>query len=541
MNLSDNEILELNELCSSVVDEALTEKQKSRLSGWILTSLEARQFYIRAMGLSASLFYYASEMHTEEPDAVSSPSKALHRWKWVSVFLALAASVLLVFTLVNRGSRRDVLVSQPPVVSIAAAHVDEFVAQLSGSKQCQWAKGATEIPPGGQLRKGQWIDLEKGFAEITFDCGAQVVLEGPASLEVNSAWSAKLSKGALKASLPPEAMGFSISNPTVEVVDLGTEFTMFADASGAATEVLVLKGEVYASPNSPTDQQSVVLHENESRRFATTGDSGTHADAQKFAELTQLAPLDHFVSPARYAHWSFDQIDGDRFRGEAVGIPQGVADLQLVNLPKAGLGSVLTRGRNGAGPSHTALRFSGGMYARASFPGISDNSRHTVVFWVNVPRDANLANAYAMIAWGVNSRELGLHPIQVGWNRNPSEGTVGALRTDYGGGFAIGATSLRDGRWHHVAVVFLPREDPKAPMDVKQYIDGHFEGEGKPSPPGSEIFAYSAENSRDSDTNGTFWLGCRLGIKTVRTDRFSGALDELFILTPPLSRERSWS
>ena len=526
MNLTDKEILELNELCSAVVDETLSEKQKARLSLWISNSLDARQFYIRAMSLSASLSYYASEMHTDQRDAIPLPSKSLLPWKWVSIFLAVAATVLLGFTLAGRFPKHELVFSPPPVATVSLAvpaHVDEFVAQLTGSKQCQWLNGSTGVLPGGQVRKGQTIELVKGFAEITFDCGAQVVLEGPASLCVNSAWSATLNRGALKASLPPEAMGFSISNPkTVEVVDLGTEFTMFADASGAATEVLVLKGEVEASP---ADQQPIVLRENESRRFATTGVSAVHADAQKFAELTELASLDNFVPPARYAHWSFDQIDGDRFKAESAGLPTGVSDVTLEGLAKTGVGSVLSKGRwNGA------LRFGGHLYAKASFPGISNNSPHTVVFWIKVPKNANPLNARAMIAWGVNNPELGSHPIQIVWNRNPGEGTVGALRTDYGGGFAIGRTSLRDGRWHHLAIVFVPSEDPKSPMDVKQYVDGLFEGEGKPSPSGSDIFAYSSENTSTADTNGTFWLGCRLGLKDVRADRFFGDMDELFIV-----------
>jgi hypothetical protein len=57
-------------------------------------------------------------------------------------------------------------------------------------------------------------------------------------------------------------------------------------------------------------------------------------------------------------------------------------------------------------------------------------------------------------------------------------------------------------------------------MDVKLYVDGKFEGECKPSPPGSDIFAYTSDNSASApDTSGTFWLGCRLGIKHVRVDR----------------------
>ena len=46
----------------------------------------------------------------------------------------------------------------------------------------------------------------------------------------------------------------------------------------------------------------------------------------------------------------------------------------------------------------------------------------------------------------------------------PTEGTVGVLRTDYRGGFALGATPLRDGRWQCVSSqstkILRPGENP---------------------------------------------------------------------------------
>src|SRR5207248_9216922 len=173
-----------------------------------------------------------------------------------------------------------------------------------------------------------------------------------------------------------------------------------------------------------------------------------------------------------------------------------------------------------------ALRFDGGLYAQATFPGISENSPHTVAFWAKVPPEANLSSAYAMLAWGTNSKRLGSHPFHICWNRNPNEGIVGVLRTDYGRGYALGATPLRDGRWHHIAVVLIPRDDAESPMEVKQYVDGRLEGEGRPSPPGSDIIM-SPGNSRLT-ASGAIWLGCRLATKVegVRSERCSGDMDE---------------
>ena len=515
MNLTDKEVLELNGLCNALVDGTLSTAQRNRLSHWLATSEEARRYYVQAMGLSASLFSYASEMQTEEPEPVAPPAKLIHTGWWWFGSLAAAASVVLILWL--EWPKRDTEFVK------SATHNKEFVATLTGSKECRWANAASSVQPGSRLCKGQRIELAAGFAEITFDSGAQVILNGPASLDANSAWSATLNRGTLKASVPPEAIGFSISNPTVEVVDLGTEFTMFADASRTATEVFVLKGEVEAAPNTLASQQPIVLREKESRRFAASGISNVPDSAQKFALFAQPLLLDHFASPTGYIHWSFDEINGQILKGDAFGLPLGAYDAQLENLSPAELVLVHPESR-----WHHALKFDGHLFVKATFPNISKDSPHTVVFWVKVPKDASLSSAYAMVAWGKQGKRFGTHPIHICWNRNPDEGPVGALRTDYGGGFAMGTTSLRDGRWHHIAVVVMAGKDATQAMEVKQYVDGRFEGEGNPSPPGSDIFTkFSDENV--PTTSNTVWLGCRLGIHSVRQNRFRGEMDELYI------------
>jgi ferric-dicitrate binding protein FerR (iron transport regulator) len=521
MSLTDKDILELTGLCSAVVDETLTDKQHDQLTHWLANSDEARQFYVRAMALSASLFSYAAELQTEHPDAGGGSAagmKFLGRFKWIASFVAIAACVAIAVW-VGRDWRR----SKQQVARTVDA--DMYVARLTGYTDCRWSDGSSPVQLYGRLSKGQRVEVAAGLAEITFDSGAQVVLQGPASLQVNSAWSATLSRGTLKASIPPEAMGFSILNPTVEVVDIGTEFTMFTDASGAATDVLVLKGEVEAAPHSTVDQQNIVLREKESRRFASSGVVPMRdGEQQVLAKLATTAPIEHFTPPTSAAHWSFDEADGDTFKAGVSRLPNsGTFDVHLDNLDASPLFAAHAGGR-----WKNALRLDGVLYAHGLFPGMSDYSAHTVAFWVKVPSDASGLNAYSMVAWGVNNPQLGSHPFHIAWNRNPNEGTFGALRTDYGRGFAVGSTSLRDDRWHHVAIVLIPRNDPEAPMEVKQYIDGRLEGQGKPDVSRSDIWNYSPDKKVPTADN-RFWLGTRVGQDDVRMDRFAGEIDELFI------------
>src|SRR5207248_3774919 len=91
--------------------------------------------------------------------------------------------------------------------------------------------------PAGALR------LKSGFAHIQFYSGATVILEGPAEFWLTSRTAAYCASGKLRAKVPPQAQGFTIGTPTVDVVDRGTEFGLRVDGEDKA-EVHVFQGKV---------------------------------------------------------------------------------------------------------------------------------------------------------------------------------------------------------------------------------------------------------------------------------------------------------
>ncbi len=504
MNLTDREVLELNELCGAVVDGTLTDAQRARLAGWLGESEEARRFYVRALGQSASLHTYASELHAEAPDVSLPPVRFQNLQRlalWWGTVLSAAAALVLGLWFANRPT------------TVQAAPARELVARLTGSKNSQWATGS--FRPGDRIEKNQKLELTAGLAEITFDSGARVVLEGPASLDVNSAWDGTLRRGTLKANVPPQAIGFRISNSAVEVVDLGTEFSMIADGKGAA-EVLVLKGEVEAAPRG-SDAGTILLRENEARRFAASGVSDVSDRQEKFQQLTQEPLLDRFAPAINYVHWSFDETTGDLLKADAAGQRLAANDARLSASAPAALAA-----SHATGHRARALHFDGQLFARANYPGVSGSSPRTVAFWVKVPDGAN-TDAW-MVSWGTNVKKLSSRPVQISWNRRPGEGSFGALRTDFGGGYAIGTHDLRDGQWHHVAVFFAAGDEAAAPVQVRQYVDGRLESSAITLTPGKSS---NSPLTGDAATLDVVWLGCRLTGK--QPERFRGELDELFI------------
>jgi hypothetical protein len=117
------------------------------------------------------------------------------------------------------------------------------VAWLVNAQNCQWSDGE----PAGDMGAGTELKLKRGLAEIRFQCGARVVLEGPANLELLSTRGARLWHGKLTARVPDTATGFEILSPQGKVIDLGTEFGV-AVSDGGATDVYVFEGKVEAHP-----------------------------------------------------------------------------------------------------------------------------------------------------------------------------------------------------------------------------------------------------------------------------------------------------
>jgi ferric-dicitrate binding protein FerR (iron transport regulator) len=514
MNFSDADRLELNELCNALVDGVITDTQRARLEHWLATSDEARRFYVRAMALSASLIDYAGEMQSEAPDAPLEEARIVRpaAWWWTLGSLAAAAAIVLAFWLGGAGQRKDA-----DEIASATQDGEESIARLSGAKESRWS--GTALQPGEELHRGQQIELASGFAEITFDCGAQVTLEGPASLDLHSAWDAVLRRGTLKASVPAEAIGFRVSNASVNVVDLGTEFSMVADENGA-TEVFVLKGAVEAASRdaSGNEGRPVVLREKQARRFARAGASEVRDREAKLAKFMRKVALERSALAANYVHWSFDETTGSL---AAASVPGREARLEAAD---DALAAAHITGHRAGG-----LRLDGQIFAKAAFPGIRQRTARTVAFWLNVAAEAPLPDAGTILAWPIGGAGRG---IEIGWNRNPVQGPLGALRTEAGRSFVVGSTSLRDGRWHHVAVVFSPKGKSETAMQVRQYVDGRLES------PSDRRFAKRLKAGKGGDALASaadefLWIGRGLGGKAA--GQFRGDLDELFLADAALT------
>lgn len=515
MSLNDTESLELAALCDGLIDGTLSEADHQRLQRWLLESEEARRFYVQYAGLSASLCHYAGELQSDAAEPMPAYARIIRHPACRWTLGAIAAMAMIALSIAKLWPQND-----------DALDTDRFVAVLLQTKNCKWVPGNPAPKTGEHLNRGQVLSISGGLAEIAFDCGAIVVIEGPASLELDSAWAATLRHGTLRARVPPEAVGFRVSNPAVEVVDLGTEFAVVANEDGAA-EVLVLEGSVEAASGG----KPVVLREKEGRRFAKSGPTDIHDRDRKLERLSKTLTLD--VPPAQLAfvRWSFDESEGDTATASVVGMP---GPHPVVRFESA---AAKARER-GPGRWGQALRLDGTFGATAPFPSIASHARRTVAFWVRVPVDAPLTGGQTILAWGdkARARKSGYPATLLGWNARPSQGAVGALRADRGPDAVVGTTTLRDGAWHHIAATFVPAGRARRLLHVRLYVDGRLEATSASKPKRPTATAATQPGPDEMPPDDTLWIGRAPGGRS-RSDRFHGDIDELFIADRALTAQ----
>lgn len=205
------------------------------------------------------------------------------------------------------------------------------LAVLADATNADWETAPGESTPsiGGALPADRELRLAAGTARLNFARGAFVTLEGPAQFKVLEAGRGHLTRGRLRAHVPPEAVGFTIETPMADVVDLGTEFDVEVDSTGCAN-LMVLVGEVAVHP---VQAKRVVMKAGESGRIDAHGIRPISPDQKQLATAGGLSnDIDLVVdgkfevnwnmaelwssgrAPAPYGHYHVGRTDAKRVR-----------------------------------------------------------------------------------------------------------------------------------------------------------------------------------------------------------------------------------
>ena len=250
-------------LIEDYLNGTLDEARLAELEDCLRADPEARRYFVRYARLHTDLHLelrarQASERVLDVIDRQTAAAPARRRRRGLTL-LAVAAG-LVVAAAVGWGV-------------VHGRGAGATVAWLVNAQNCTWADGE----PPGDLRAGTTLRVDRGLAELRFQCGARVVLEGPARLELLSGTSARLGSGKLTARVPPEAAGFEVLSPQGKVIDLGTEFGVSV-GDGRATEVVVFEGQVEAHPAGGPEAGWVSVARNQSAVMTAGGVTVRPAD-----------------------------------------------------------------------------------------------------------------------------------------------------------------------------------------------------------------------------------------------------------------------
>lgn len=232
----------VDRLTSALIDGTGTAAEQASLESLLRSSAEARERFRMILHAESILAWkfaapgsQLSVTITQVDGCAVEPASRPRRWWSVpggrQIVIAAAVIAAAVAMLLMRPA---------PTVQPESAG-PPIVARLVDATDARWADDRAMVMgaavPQGPLR------LLSGAAQIAFETGALVTLNGPVEIEVLGASRLFLRSGRIVPFVPPVATGFTVVSPTGEVIDLGTEFSVNVDASGR-TDVYVLDGQV---------------------------------------------------------------------------------------------------------------------------------------------------------------------------------------------------------------------------------------------------------------------------------------------------------
>lgn len=397
----------------------------------------------------------------------ANPFRARSWWTWAAaavVALGLFGAVL----------------PRLSVTPVVAATEPMPVAVLQDQAEASW--GRDQLATGAALTPGTYA-LGEGLVALEFNNGARVLIEGPADFDILSENHMFFRSGRLSADVPPPAQGFTITTPTLRVVDLGTRFGLALSPAGNGV-VRVEKGEIEV--HQTRRQRNL----REGQAIAFDGDA--ELDPSLFPD--SLLPTEDdlrgrlaVADSRRQERWraAFDRISRDPAAVLAYPFsPDTPTDRTIANRAAGAsdasvmalVGAAWTEGR---WPGKSAVEFHGtGDRLRLDAPGAY--SQLTLLCWVRVDSLANEYNGLLI--------PNGYRPGSVQWMirrdgrlRFSMVNGKGSPGTPAGWDRVIVAPAISPldlGRW-----VFLATTYDSATGRVIHYRDGQPSGEGKLNTP----------------------------------------------------------
>lgn len=314
---------ELQRLLSALCDGTLSAVEHSRLEALLAADEACRRMYLEYVDMHARLLAQpawetervpaaaAADGGVPSPAAVlAAPATALQRTavpqalRYVLVATATLAASLLVQLCLPPREPAGRQVPAPP----ASEQLPLYVATLTDAAGCVWVQGGDAWRAGSRLLPGE-LNLRSGIARIRCDSGADLMLEGPTALRLDSATSATILRGKVVFHADETAAMFDLHTPTSTLIDLGTEYAVVVGPEGE--EIHVFDGEVQRTPNTGGGDAEH-LSAGEARRYgnsAANPGQPTALEPERFVRRLTAADNPGGAAAGLLAYEAFDYAD----------------------------------------------------------------------------------------------------------------------------------------------------------------------------------------------------------------------------------------
>ncbi|MCM8527136.1 MAG: FecR domain-containing protein [Lentisphaeraceae bacterium] len=273
-------------------DDDLSQEENERLNEILKSSPEHVKLFNDISIQCTQILNYASlevgyESEKPVPEIVKVEKNTLS--KLIALAALIAVSLVSVAVIMSSGK-------QTQIVEVSPAK--SYPAKITGvSKDLLWEQGEKQYQTNEGLDKG-WYRLKQGTLDIVYGSGAEVSIKGPAYFAVVSEMQSYLEYGDVSVYAPESARNFTIKAPTMDVVDLGTKFSLKIDPNDGESKVDVTEGLVNLHLKSPTEDKKL-----------QSLSAGSKANLDSNGKLLSVEG-ESDTKPNLIAHWTFDEIRG---------------------------------------------------------------------------------------------------------------------------------------------------------------------------------------------------------------------------------------
>ncbi|MEM0970135.1 MAG: hypothetical protein AAGJ31_12330, partial [Verrucomicrobiota bacterium] len=241
----------LAELVFRWSDDSITDAEVTELEGLLHSLPDGARTFAELTGLDQSLISLGPSSFLEDEPATPPPPSPRFRWS-LPERVAVGALALLAIAVIgilfpsrsssnaaSRETEASTAVGLPPSPEPALALLTHSVFPKDD-------EGNPFFAPDQSFLAGDRIELSEGVLHLEFLQGVNLVVEGPASLQLTSSGEIDCQSGRYYLRIPRHAGAFTISPPFGQMEERQAEFAVHL--SEDTSEVHVFSGEVIFKP-----------------------------------------------------------------------------------------------------------------------------------------------------------------------------------------------------------------------------------------------------------------------------------------------------